>query len=611
MAVVRRLPLSVCFVLGQWVGALMWAILPGYRRLARENLQAAFADEKTPGEIRALTFRHFMTLGANAVSAFKLPAVEPAEISRRAKMENLDLLRRLIDSGRPVVIAINHIGNWELYAQLVFSMPDVKFGTVYQALRNRLVDDLVNRDRRARGVQTFDRRKGFHAALTLLRTPGILGVLVDQHAGDGGMWVPFFRRLSSTSTLAATLAIRAEAAVVPIAIFTTGLARWRVSIGSEIPWKADEPERLTADINLALERQIRESPPDWFWVHNRWKMPWPNFLCAGAKRGAWIPPDAPPLRPFRILLRSPNWLGDAVMAVEAARAFKQGRPDARVAVLSPAKLADFWACVPGIDEVIGFEKGEGVIRVAGRLRGRFDAAVLFPNSLRSALEVWLAGIPRRVGWRGHRRAWLLNQIVPPPKKKPRRPEHHADRYWRIAAHCGAEDRPTAESQWQPKTGRPVIALCPGAEYGSAKRWPVPRFREVIEALNARMDVEWILLGTAADRWLGEEIRGGYANVRNLAGETTLQQLIETLRGVNALLTNDTGTMHLADFLGVPLVAVFGSTEPVLTGPRGARSRVIRQQVECSPCFLRECPIDFRCMREVSTDTVVESLVRLL
>ncbi|MEI6279303.1 MAG: lipopolysaccharide heptosyltransferase II [Verrucomicrobiae bacterium] len=601
VGVIRRLPLSVCFVLGQAVGALLWAILPGYRRLARENLSKAFGGEMA----RALTFRHFATLGANAVCAFKIPAVPQNEIAKIAKIEHLDRIRTNLAAGRPVVLAINHIGNWELYAQLVFQVPEARFGTVYQSLRNRLVDDLVNRDRRRLGVATFDRKKGFAAAIALLREPGIVGVLVDQNAGDAGIWTPFFNRLSSTSPLAATLAIRTNAAVIPVAIYTDGFAKWRVVLSEEIPWRADHPEKLTADINAALELQIRVAPQDWFWVHNRWKTPWPNFLTASAKRGTFIPPAAPPLRPFRIVLRSPNWLGDAVMCLQAARAFKTGRPDVRLAVLAPVKLAGLWRRVPEVDEVIEFSKGDPVFSIAKKLRGHFDVAVLFTNSLKSALEAWLAGIPRRVGFDGHYRRALLNQIIPPPKKRPRHPEHHADRYWRIAARCGAEPPPPMPPQWKPPAGETVIGICPGAEFGPAKRWPAERFREVIASIN--VPCRWVIVGTAADAPLAGTIAEGFQNITDLTGKTTLEELMDALCGLSVLLTNDTGTMHLADFLGVPLVAIFGSTEPALTGPRGPASTAIRRQVECSPCFLRDCPLDFRCMNEIATEEVVSAI----
>jgi len=608
---VRLLPLEACFGLGRAVGAFLWLILPGYRRLARENLRIAFGDEMSPEEIRALAFKHFTTLGANALSAIKIPSMPHEEIGRAATIENLGLLQKTIAAGRPVVLAINHIGNWELYAQLVFKMPGVKFGTVYQALHNKFIDDLVNGDRRRLGVQTFDRKQGFQSAIALLREPGILGVLVDQHAGDGGVWTPFFGRLCSTSPLAATLALRTDAAVVPVAIHTSGFAKWRVVVGKEIRWRADKPDQLTLDINKALEQQVRESPADWFWVHNRWKIPKPAFLINGAKRGIHLPPRDPPPAAFRIVVRSPNWLGDAIMSVPAARAFKFGRPDASVTILAPEKLAGFWRSVPDIDGVVEIEPGESVFSVAQKIHDRFDAAVLFPNSLRAALEVRIARIRRRVGYGGHWRRWLLDHAIRPPAGAQGRPVHQALVYWRIAERCGAQAMPPAKPLWKPNRRERVIGICPGAEYGPAKRWPAYKFAKLVDEVGARTDCQWVVLGTKADKNLAAEIGRGHPNVTDLTGKTTLEELMELLSRLTGLVTNDTGTMHLADYIGTPLVAIFGSTEPELTGPLGPCSTVIRQKAECSPCFLRECPIDFRCMLDIPMERVVEATLKLL
>ena len=608
LSLVRRLPLALCFVVGQAGGALMWLILPGYRRLARENLTIAFGRELSPAQIRRLAFKHFTTLGANVVSAIKIAALSHEAIERIATIENLDLIGQNIAKGRPVLLAINHIGNWELYAQLGYNNKGVRLGTIYQALHNKLLDDLLNSDRRRRGVLTFNRKEGFQGALILLREPGVLGVLVDQHAGNSGLWTPFFGRLCSTSPLSAMLAIRTNAVVLPAAIYTKGFAKWRVVVSEEVPWTAENPDKLTLDINKALEKQIRTSPADWFWVHNRWKTPNPNFLLENTKRGIFLPPEELPPHPFRMVVRSPNWLGDAVMSVEAVRAFKLGRPDAHLAVLAPEKLAGFWQRIGDVDEVISFEPGESVFSVAKKLRGQFEVAVLLPNSLRSALEVWLAGIPRRVGYRGHSRAWLLNQIVREPEKKNRPPEHHADRYWRIAQRCGAAERPHRKTLWKPNPKECVIGLCPGAEYGLAKRWPAYKFQTLVKEVNERIDCQWVILGTAADTPLAAEISRGIPNITDLTGKTSLGQLMELLSKLTGLVTNDTGTMHLADFLGTPLAALFGSTEPALTGPRSPRSVVIRQKAECSPCFLRECPIDFRCMQDIPMGKVVEAVL---
>jgi lipopolysaccharide heptosyltransferase II len=259
-----------------------------------------------------------------------------------------------------------------------------------------------------------------------------------------------------------------------------------------------------------------------------------------------------------------------------------------------------------VDQVIGIESGESIFATAEKLRGQFEAAVLLPNSLRSALEVWLAGIRRRVGYAGHSRAAFLDQVIIPRKKSA--PLHHADRYWHIAARCGADAMPAAISLWKSSGKDRVIGICPGAEYGSAKRWPAYKFRMLIQQVNEQFDCNWVILGTAADSKIAREISNGLPNVTDLTGKTTLGELMDLLSKLSGLLTNDTGTMHLADFIGTPLVAIFGSTEPILTGPRSPRSKVIRQKVECSPCFLRECPIDFRCMEEIPMEKVIAAVL---
>ena len=272
--------------------------------------------------------------------------------------------------------------------------------------------------------------------------------------------------------------------------------------------------------------------------------------------------------------------------------------------------------IPEVDEVLPIPEKSvfGTARVLKR-KAPFDVAILFPNSLRSALEVWLARIPRRVGFRGHRRSWLLNQIIR-EHDKPGPIEHQAARYLRIAQAIGA---PTQSDVTLPNERRthvasalPKIGLCPGAEYGPAKRWLPERFAETAAAVSAQVPAQWILFGTKKDEETGRTIAATLGEkCVNRIGKTTLEELIAELRECHVLLTNDTGTMHLATLLGVPAVAIFGSTEPRLTGPLGEGNVVLRHQVECSPCFLRECPIDFRCMKAVTTEEAVNAVLSRL
>jgi lipopolysaccharide heptosyltransferase II len=243
------------------------------------------------------------------------------------------------------------------------------------------------------------------------------------------------------------------------------------------------------------------------------------------------------------------------------------------------------------------------------------------------LEVWLADIPRRigrVGTKGRLRSWLIHQPFPEEIEKW---THERDQYLALARWLGApevrnseqatgcREEVTALSQQQSfsragESSRKIrIAIAPGAEYGSAKRWPADRFRKVMDLLSLKQEMHWILVGTAAETPIADAILTPpfHGQVENKIGKTTLAELIELLSTCDLLLTNDTGTMHLATVLGIPTVAIFGSTDPSRTGPQGAHNRVLQHLVPCSPCFLRDCPIDFPCMLGVTPEEVVEAM----
>lgn len=437
----------------------------------------------------------------------------------------------------------------------------------------------------------------------------MLAVLVDQHAGDKGVWTPFFNRLASTTSLPAILAAKTGAELLPVAIFTVGPAKWRLEVSEFIPRPGASVEELTYRINRALELLIIRRPSDWFWLHQRWKTPAPRFLLREYKRGVYVPNDCGPLKPFRILVRSSNWLGDAVMATPAVRRFKCGRPDIRLTVLTRTKLADYWRLVSEVDELVTIDPGNSVFRVASKIRDRFEVAILFPNSIRSAIEVWLAGIPRRVGYSRSWRDLFVNQIIPEaPMPAPLR--HQTGHYLRIGDRIGANPaEPLLQEVYREAEPR-LVGLCPGAEYGPAKRWT--EFGLAARQISERRGIHWLVFGTANERPLAADILKILGtNATDLTGRTSLLELAAQLRRCRLLLTNDTGTMHLAAFLCVPTVSIFGSTEPQLTGPIGAGHVVIRHHVECSPCFLRECPMDFRCMKAVTVEEVVRQVERVL
>jgi heptosyltransferase-2 len=371
-------------------------------------------------------------------------------------------------------------------------------------------------------------------------------------------------------------------------------------------------------------------------------------------------PPASSLNPRRILVRGTNWLGDAVMTTPALARLRERFPDTHIALLSPEKLQDLWLHHPAVNEIISFTPGEGVFSVGKRLRaGKFDFALVLPNSPRSAIEVRLAGIPRRVGYARPWRNIFLTQPVAPradaanmrkrsadeiknlisenSKSRIQNPEfpqsaHQVFEYLNLATVLGANPEPlppqlivtpdeteTAKKKFGlEKIDGPIIGLNPGAEYGPAKRWPVEKFIAAAKEIQSHTNCIWLLFGGKTDAVITSRIfsqlPASDSQRLNLAGMTSLRELMSLLKLCRVLLTNDTGPMHVAAALGTPVVVPFGSTSPELTGPGlpgDAQNHLLKSDAPCSPCFLRECPIDFRCMNGIGVYQVVKAVVEAL
>ena len=468
-------------------------ILPGYRRLAKRNLRIAFGPTLTDRKASSITFRHFLNLGANILCSVKIPALSEKKLRSRLRFDNEQAWNDWIvgqkAEGRGTVAALSHYGNWEINAQIAEFVKPRRAGCIYQAIRSPLMDDLVNRDRRSRGVATFDKKKGMQGASNLLKEGGVVGVLTDQHAGSAGIWMPLFGKLASTSPLAASLAQRTGSLLAMVSVRTIGLARWEIRTSEPVPTEGRGVEEITMDLNHLLESEIRHSPADWFWVHNRWKNFVPDFLLLHFKRGIHLPKGTSPsdLQPFRLLVRSSNWLGDACMAVPAIQAMKKGRPDLQITILSPAKLAPIWREVKEVSSVIEIPADASPWKVSRLIKasGEYEVAFLLPNSWRSALEVWLAGIPMRLALDTHRAKRLLTRTLPLPKQL-HPTVHQAQGLLSVVERLGspATPFPIPSPRVAPPTNQPIrIALCPGAEYGPAKRWPIENYREVMENIS--------------------------------------------------------------------------------------------------------------------------------
>jgi len=334
------------------------------------------------------------------------------------------------------------------------------------------------------------------------------------------------------------------------------------------------------------------------------------------------------MRVEKILIRGPNWVGDAVLAIPAMKAVRAHFTQAEITLLVRPWVAGLFTSAPFIDKVWSESRPSSLldwIRITREIRTRrFNLALLFPNSFESALMTFLGRVPQRVGYATDGRTWMLTNAIAPSAKARHQVHYYLDivrtlsvkaEQPSIAIEATNEERAAARtllaSEGIPPEA-PFLVVNPGAAYGSAKRWAEDRFAEVADVLAREMGLQVAIVGSGAERPIAEQIRKRMkSRTAILNGKTTLETLIGVLAESTLIITNDSGPMHIAAALGVPTVAVFGSTDEKVTGPYGPRTRIVKHPVECSPCLLRECPIDHRCMTRVAVEDVCRAARELL
>ena len=337
----------------------------------------------------------------------------------------------------------------------------------------------------------------------------------------------------------------------------------------------------------------------------------------------------------RVLVRATNWIGDAVMSLPALRQVRHRFPGAHIAVLARPWVLDLYQRESFVNETVSFTSHSlsGKYTLARRLKSMsFDCAILFQNAFEAAAIARLAAIPRRIGYARDGRSLLLTQAVPVPRAG-EIPPHESYYYLELLRRAGLMDNPLPEHPSIQLEGAaqarvhgsallnaagiesPAIGVSPGAAFGSAKRWLPERFAEAAISVSRASSHPVVLFGSAAERELctaiAARISASGAHVHNFAGQTTLADFIDIAASCAVFLTNDSGAMHIASALAVPTVAVFGATDHIATGPTGPLARIVRHPVECSPCKMRECPIDHRCMTRVGAAEVAETALNLL
>jgi heptosyltransferase-2 len=339
---------------------------------------------------------------------------------------------------------------------------------------------------------------------------------------------------------------------------------------------------------------------------------------------------------MKILVRAPNWVGDAVMAIPALQAIRRAKESAEICVLARPGVADLFSGQPFADRTLPYDlRGNhggwlGREKLVSELRKeKFDVAVLLQNAFDAAWLAWRAGIPIRIGYARDARGPLLTQAINPPKEG-EIPRHESHYYLELLHRAGWASPPESippirllvseesrllgedklrkagagESAWR-------CAIAPGASYGAAKCWPPERFAQLADRLISECGANVIFFGTPGEKEIESRIRSFMkAPAISLVGETSMRDLAALLASCSVFIGNDSGAMHVAAAVGLPVIGIFGSTDPLGTSPVTERFTLIREAVSCSPCFLRCCPVDHRCMTRISVNSVFSAAARL-
>ncbi|MCP4577597.1 MAG: lipopolysaccharide heptosyltransferase II [Deltaproteobacteria bacterium] len=335
----------------------------------------------------------------------------------------------------------------------------------------------------------------------------------------------------------------------------------------------------------------------------------------------------------RILIRATNWVGDAVMTLPALEAVREDFPGRHITVLAKPWVAPVFEHHPAVDRVLVFDKGKGaragfveMLRMSRFIyKERFDLAILFQNAFEAALLAFLGRVKLRVGYKTDGRGFMLTHGVSLNQKVLR--IHQVGYYCAIlramgwpaedrdpSLHMGREAREQAAGVLKSNGVDPdnfIVGLSPGAVFGSAKRWPPDRFAEIGDRVVEKWGAKIVVFGSGGEKAIGDRVCATMKHrALNFCGKSSLGVAMGAISLCRFFVTNDSGLMHMASALGLPTVAVFGSTDHVTTGPRGPKTRIVRRAVSCAPCLKQECPTDHRCMLGITPGAVWETMEEL-
>ena len=479
-------------------------------------------------------------------------------------------------SGKPTLILLPHLSLFETIATSPAFRPSgsKNLGAIYRPNSNPSIDKWINKSRIDLGLKTFSRKKGLIQAKKHLRDGNWLILLFDQNAGLGGELSLFLNRICSVSPLPDIVLKGIPANVVLATPLRSSFFRAELKLHNLGGFRSTSISKV---VHQKLETIVKDEPdglPEWLWSHGKWKTQDTahQIFHLHSKRTNLPEVDKIPKR-TKIWIRMPNWLGDIVMALPLIRAIEKGRPDAEITLLCQPHYQSLLEYLKIGQRVIALPpKGIGYFFFFWKLRRQYpDVHFLFTNSLRGDLEAYLCGAPLRLGGSTKKKRKLLSHQAIMSKEFDKK--HQTELWGEYLKFFGLKESidfsPFDISTSRPKISPKIICLAPGSSNTPEKRWPIANWVNLLKLLIENFPSnEFRLVGTTSDSKICNEIKlkVPFRNVRDLSGKTNLVELCSLFLNARALICNDSGSMHLANATGTPIVAIFSVTESLITGP---------------------------------------------
>lgn len=581
-------------------------VQPSRKRMVLSNLKHAFPNKSDDWykNICQENFSRLIELGLLSITCGYLPKSRLRE-DFIISGSNRSVIKQIISGEKGGIILLPHVTLMEAMTFLQDLLPEMDLpdiGVIYRPFSNKSLEEFIRQVREEDGMRLLSRKRGFFDAMRILRAGGIVAMLFDQNAGDGGYLMNFFGRMVSSTDLPALLY---EKFHVPVYfLYPRRIGFWKASISvQKLNFDANDPKTILFAANKHLEDILKSSDDscaDWLWAHDRWKIANGDIRKRSRKDRDWMRESLSysgfKERPKKlgITVRMPNWLGDVVMAIPALRMLRSSRNDIELTLLCPAQFASFLASLEIADNIQTLpQKGILYFYDVWKMRNSFpDIYVSFVNSLRGSIEAVLIGAGRRIGIDTKNRVYrkfFFNQLFRPESTVDISSIHQARLWEKMLTEYGFGGKEnlspfhfctSCEISVRPKYSIGIIC---GSANEPRKRWPSESWKILIERIFEQYGGAHVnLYGSPSDTPFVDEV-GLFFNrttVSNLSGQTTLLELVAKMQKDDVIIAIDTGGMHVANMFGRPLVCIYGITNPLSTGPIFEAEKVIVMPESC-------------------------------